>query len=535
MRRLPCRSRCRSCVPVAARAETIRDLTSHPWAGAKVRLTLVARDEAGQEGFSKPVEMTLPAKTFIDLLAKAVIEQRGGLALDANAVPRVSEALDALTFAPDKTIPRSGTYLPMTSAYHRIGNAHSDDDLRDVVDYLWAIALGIEDGDLSLAAEDLRAAEDALRQALENGATDEQIRQLTEQLRQAMDRYLQAMMNQMQRQPQQNQQAQQFNQQALQQMLNSQNLQQMLDQLQNLAQTGARDAARQLLSQLQQMLENLQQGQQQFGQQMDSQMMQMLSQLGELIQKQQELMDQTYRAQRGLGPAAAAADRGSSNRGSRASSSRASKGSRVCRSWASRDSRANRASKATGPAGPAAPGGQQAGNQPLTKEQLQQLLQQLQQQQQALQQSLQSLMQQLEGMGMQPGGQFGQAGQAMGQATGNLGRGQPGSAVTNQGEALDALRQGAQAMVQALAQNGQRGPGQGQRGPGQGNQLSQQDPLGRPQRDVGADIGSTVKVPDEIDTQRAREILDAIRQRLGELYRPEQEREYLDRLLQQQY
>jgi hypothetical protein len=91
-------------------------------------------------------------------------------------------------------------------------------------------------------------------------------------------------------------------------------------------------------------------------------------------------------------------------------------------------------------------------------------------------------------------------------------------------------------MVQALAQNGQRGPGNGQRGPGQGNQLSsQQDPLGRPQRDVGADIGSTVKVPDEIDTQRAREILETLRQRLGELYRPEQEREYLDRLLQQQY
>jgi hypothetical protein len=90
-------------------------------------------------------------------------------------------------------------------------------------------------------------------------------------------------------------------------------------------------------------------------------------------------------------------------------------------------------------------------------------------------------------------------------------------------------------MVQALAQNGQRGQGPGQRGPGQGNQFSQQDPLGRPQRDAGADIGSTVKVPDEIDTQRAREILETLRQRLGELYRPEQEREYIDRLLQQQY
>jgi hypothetical protein len=38
-------------------------------------------------------------------------------------------------------------------------------------------------------------------------------------------------------------------------------------------------------------------------------------------------------------------------------------------------------------------------------------------------------------------------------------------------------------------------------------------------------------VPDEIDTQRAREILDAIRQRLGESGRPEFELDYLERLL----
>jgi len=96
----------------SGQAETIRDLTSHPWAGAKVRLTLVARDEAGQEGYSVPVEFTLPAKSFVDVLAKAVVEQRGDLALNANAEPMVSEALDSLTFAPDKTITRLGTYLP---------------------------------------------------------------------------------------------------------------------------------------------------------------------------------------------------------------------------------------------------------------------------------------------------------------------------------------------------------------------------------------------------------------------------------------
>ena len=55
--------------------------------------------------------------------------------------------------------------------------------------------------------------------------------------------------------------------------------------------------------------------------------------------------------------------------------------------------------------------------------------------------------------------------------------------------------------------------------------------LGRPQRASGPDLGSSVKVPDEIDTQRAREILDAIRKRLGETSRPEIELDYLERLL----
>ena len=50
---------------------------------------------------------------------------------------------------------------------------------------------------------------------------------------------------------------------------------------------------------------------------------------------------------------------------------------------------------------------------------------------------------------------------------------------------------------------------------------------------TGADIGSSVKVPDEIDTQRAREILDAIRQRLGASSLPAFERDYLERLLEQ--
>jgi len=115
---------------------------------------------------------------------------------------------------------------------------------------------------------------------------------------------------------------------------------------------------------------------------------------------------------------------------------------------------------------------------------------------------------------------------------------------------LQALRDGAQDMMQQFAQQGQQGqPGQqGQQpgqpggppfGPGQqGQQMGRpggmqngMDPLGRPQRSRGTDDGNSVKVPGEIDIQRAREILDAIRKRLGDMERPDLELDYLERLL----
>lgn len=446
-------------------SETIRDLTSHPWAGAKVKMTLVARDEAEQEGRSEPVELILPARPFFNPLAKAVVEQRSKLAMDANAAPLVGDALDALTLAPEDTFDDIGDYLALRSAYHRLQNARNDDELRELIDYLWSIALGIEDGDLSLAAQALRDAQEALRQALENGASDEEIARLTEELRQAMQEFLQALAEEARRNPN----MANLPRSPDTQILRSQDLERMLDQIEDLARSGARDAARQLLSELQSMLENLQAGRPMQGdQQGGDQMMQSMNELADMIRRQQQLMDETHRAQRGLGE----------------------------------------------------------NGEPMTPGEMAEALRRLQQQQQGLEQALQDLMEQMEGMGMQPNGKLGQAGEAMGRATGALGDGQPGQAVGNQGEALEALRQGAQAMVQQFANQGPGYIGN----PG-GQQMPNEDPLGRPQRTIGPDLGTTVKVPDEIDIQRAREILEAIRKRLGDPGRSILERDYLERLL----
>ncbi len=56
--------------------QTTKDLTEHPWAGTDVAMTLAARDEAGNEGQSAPLEFRLPERPFTKPMARALIEQR---------------------------------------------------------------------------------------------------------------------------------------------------------------------------------------------------------------------------------------------------------------------------------------------------------------------------------------------------------------------------------------------------------------------------------------------------------------------------
>ena len=60
--------------------------------------------------------------------------------------------------------------------------AYNDDLKRETADYLWEIALGIEDGNLSLADRRLRDAQKALADALERDASDEEIAKLMQEL-----------------------------------------------------------------------------------------------------------------------------------------------------------------------------------------------------------------------------------------------------------------------------------------------------------------------------------------------------------------
>ncbi|HZA01177.1 MAG TPA: DUF4175 family protein, partial [Hyphomicrobiaceae bacterium] len=145
--------------------------------------------------------------------------------------------------------------------------------------------------------------------------------------------------------------------------------------------------------------------------------------------------------------------------------------------------------------------------------------------QRQLRDQLGRLQQGLRDLGMRPPGQFDGAEQSMGNAQQALEQGDLETATREQSRALEQLRQGSQSMAgQMLRQM----PSRFGRGPADD---APRDPFGRPQRTEGPDAGTSVKVPDEIDVQRAREILEELRRRLGEPSRPLLELDYIERLL----
>jgi uncharacterized protein (TIGR02302 family) len=289
-------------------------------------------------------------------------------------------------------------------------------------------------------------------------------------------------------------------------VITQRDLDDLLKQIEKAAREGNREAAQRMLEQLAQIMENLQMAQP--GQSGESEMEQALNELSDMIRKQQQLRDRTFKQ--------------------------------------GQDSRRDRSR------------GKQQGDQSMSD---------LQQDQQALRDRLKKLQDELAKRGLTQKGQKGQKGQqgqqgqqgdqaqsgqdgdqdgdqgdddsgldtadgAMGDAGSQLGEGNADGAVDAQGRALEALRKGAQKMAEAM----QQGDGDGQDGPGNraGRQQSggnQTDPLGRPLHGREFSDDYTVKIPGEIDAQRVRRILEELRRRLGDTSRSQIELDYIERLL----
>ena len=493
---------------------TYFEMASHPWAGRKVIMTLEATDVAGQVGRSPGFEMILPERQFTQPLARAVVEQRKKLMDDSRHRPSVLVALDALTMEPEGFIDDARIYLGLRTAYHRLRNSRSRATLKSVVDQLWQIALRIEDGTLSDAERRLKDAQDKLAKALEGDASDEEIRQAMQELREALQDFMQQLAQQNEGQPQMD------GQNPDQQTLGQQDLERMLRDLEDMAQSGSREQAQQLLSEMQDLMERLQAGQMDQAQaQRNREMMQMMDELGNMVGDQQSLMDDTFGERRG--------DEGQQDNG-RGQPPPGMKGfgneGRPQQGQGAPPGMSDQAQQGRGQRGPQEGGQQQRGQgQSRAGQGQQQGAGSLADRQRQLRERLNQLQQQMREKGVGSNQQLDDAENAMGAAEDALERGDLAEATEQQGRALDQMRQGAQQMAQEMMQNMPQRYGQGGDTP--------RDPLGRPQRTQGPDLGTSVKVPDQIDVQRAREILEELRRRLGEATRAPVELDYLERLL----
>ena len=497
-------------------SQTSRDFVAHPFAGLQVAITLHAKDDAGNEGRSDTVVAVLPQRSFAKPIPRALVEQRRILALDANAKPRVARALEAITTAPELFGMDTSVYLGLSTAYYRLARAKTDAQLVEVMDYLWDIAVRIEDGDVSEAERAVQAAAERLRQAIERGASEEEIRRLSQELRQAMNQLMRELTEQALRNRQDGQNQQQAQRDPNMRTVRPQDLRDMLNRIENLARNGARDQAQRLMQELQQMLQGLQAGRQQQSPQMGDGTEQgenALDQLSDMIRRQQQLRDQTFRR----GQEQRRAQRGQQQRPGQ----RGQDGQR-------QEGRQGQQGQQGGEQGEGPPSFSELGE---NQRQLRELLDQLREQ----------LGQQGQGQGDSPGGReadqgLGNAGRAMREAEGALGRGDGQGAADAQGRALRSLQQGAQGLAQQMQEGqGQQGQGNPNGQPGRSGQAGNQDydPLGRPTRGREANENSNVRIPNagEGAAQRAQQVLEELRRRLSDPERPQLEMDYIERLL----
>lgn len=271
---------------------SFHDLTAHPWAGLDVSIQLVATDGPGQDGRSDRLSVKLPERVFTHPVAQKIIAQRRALALAENQRLRIARELHNIAASPGQYGNDTTVFLSLMAARSRLVHNAQDGTIEAVQSLLWEIALRVEDGNLSLAERELRNAEQRLQEALARDADDAEISQLTEELREALDRFLDALAENLA------EQLRDFDLSNLPELdgniMDRESLQQMLDEMEQLARSGNRDAAQQLLSQLQKMLENLQ-NQPMAGQpQGSSQAQEMMRELQNIVRRQQELYDRTF-------------------------------------------------------------------------------------------------------------------------------------------------------------------------------------------------------------------------------------------------
>lgn len=535
-------------LPKAESVTAKLDLTRHELAGKKVVARLVATDGAEQIGYSDTHYFTVPDKIFVEPLAKAVVEQRTLIltALDKDYAPeprpryqqgviydtfepemrmgrapaniqRAALLIEAVTDRPQGVFQDPTVYLALRNVRSRLRYSRDAETLKNIPDEMWSIALRAEFGVLGTALEEMREAEQALREGMARRAPQREIDTLFERYNNAVEAY-----------------TDELRRKALEEgnfaddsggggngsgLQSTDEIEELLKAIEEANKAGDVEGARLALARLAEVLENMEvqlsrsqgsgggdglQGE------MSEEMKENLEELADLLGEQRELQDETENAQRD------AEGNDGQGEGDSLSPGELAQRQENLEQLLSElgENAANLAQpgdgETQGSSGDSSEDGQTSGGSSENGE---------------------------ESSSGNDGSENDQAGSggddetaqqalsraqgAMSEAARALNQGDLQGAGDAQEEAIQALRQAGQSMAEAvLAQSGEKGQG------GEG----EQDPLGRDNNGLANDEAD-IDIDNRDNATRSRELLEELRRRAAEQERSQEERDYLERLL----
>ena len=485
----------------------VENLSKHPLANLPVTLSMSVRDKSDQLGHSISEKMILPGRRFFQPFAKAVIEQRRDLMWARARAPQIALIIRALSHRPEGFFSNETVYMRTRTIIRRLedlaNNGQSDHEVAEIVQAMWDLAIQLEDGTLADARERLARAQERLAEAMRDGVSDAEIVELMQELRDATRDYVQMLADQLEP----NDGTDQANGRKEEQKLGRDEIQALMNRIQELMEEGRMAEAAEMMAQLNQMMENLRitrgeggdVGPQTPGQQS-------MQDLNETLQDQEDLSDETFRELQDRANEQDLEVQGGDL------------GQQLTENGAQSDQDDQQTKNGT------------------TGENQQELLANRQQTLRDELKRQRDNVPNLDGDATDIARQtLDHADSAMDGAEEALRNGKMAQAIDLQAEAMDALRNGMRSLNQALVQNEASNLGQGtEHGEAHGStDPARLDPLGRVLDNTGQFGTDEGLLQGEDVYRRAEEILDEIRRRSAEQNRPEFERDYLRRLLDQ--
>lgn len=235
------------------------DLTDHSWAGLPAKITLTAIDDKNQR--SDPVEMEtiLPERSFEHPIAKRLVEFRKKLAWrPVHAAASTAYEIRTLLMFPEEMQNDSVVFLGLQSAATRLENNPSIETARETIDLLWALALKLEDGNLTLARRALERAHRELSDALENkNLSEKQAKDKLDGLRGALNDYVKELSRELHKQSLDPEASPRIMPDIVDKALDKKALTRFLNRLEDSVLSGDKNKSEELLSQLQDLMDML--------------------------------------------------------------------------------------------------------------------------------------------------------------------------------------------------------------------------------------------------------------------------------------